>query len=271
MRRSEDNDQPHASVTSASPRPKAPPINAALTRASATSSPAVQRLTAASLDAARISNGGHIPDATPTLAQGGRLGAALSRFSGSGVVPRPLVQRQESRAKAMTLTLASIATILILLSAFLIFDPNLRNLGWGFALGNRLIPNYTNQKVTIPGKAPSTPTPVPTATGIPTTPTSPMPTATTASAGGGGDLPRRLYHQNRPRRRCHRLRRRCLRPRRQIPTRTRRLSRLRRPARRSIQRTLSVWVVLRSTDRAILQAITILLMGSRLLRMPLAR
>ncbi len=109
MRQAEDNEQPNEDESSFPPRPKAPPIGAWETNASANDPPAVQPVSTAWADAAHLPGIERIPDDTPTLGQGGHRGAAFTRFSGTGVATRPLVERQERRAMATTIGLVVIA------------------------------------------------------------------------------------------------------------------------------------------------------------------
>lgn len=78
-------------------------------------------------------------------------GGARQRFSGSGVTEHSVAQRQERRARAMTLALAALAALLVLSSAFVLFNPFVGRFGFGFALGQRLIHLSNGQILVLPG------------------------------------------------------------------------------------------------------------------------
>ena len=120
---------------------------------------------------------------------GGSGGKAVQRFSGSGVAGHAQVERQERRARRMTLGIAALAALLIASSAFVLFDPRVLHSGFGFAVGQRLTRVDSGVPLLIDGTEPPTPgdtqpTPTPNATNAPQpTPTpqatsTPQPTAT---------------------------------------------------------------------------------------------
>ncbi len=154
------------------PSDKAPPLATSLARAASFSNPIVQRLSEARLGSQRM------PDGVPTLAGGGQaIGRAVQRFSGSGVAPRMLVHQQEQRAQVMTLCLVGIATIVLMLSVFLLFNPFAQNPGFGYTTGVRYV-KVTASVPSIIHQPPLSPTPH-----------QPRPTATPKPAVGPGKAP----------------------------------------------------------------------------------
>jgi len=116
------------------------------------------------------------PDGTPAplpFSAGGvrRLaGSARQRFSGSGVASHTAVERQERRARSMTFAMAGMSAILILGSAFVLFNPFVQRIGFGFAPGLHTRILNSGQVIFIsngsptPTAAGATPTPTPTPT-----------------------------------------------------------------------------------------------------------
>ncbi len=154
--------EPHASpgTTPANLRPPTPPYPA--------QSPAQRLAAARGAQSARRTSSSH-PDGTPApLPRGiggkigggaGDAGRVVQRFSGTGLTPRSVVQRQENRARKMTLALAIVAVLLITASALLLFDPTVRLPGFGFAFGQRVTTVNSNQPLLLQGTEPPTATP----------------------------------------------------------------------------------------------------------------
>ncbi|MEO7002825.1 MAG: hypothetical protein ABI068_13485 [Ktedonobacterales bacterium] len=140
----------------------------------------------------------------PTSPLDPRGGVARQRFSGSGLTSRTAAQRQEDRARRMTLGMAGVAALLILLVALLIYNPAALFMGYGFAPGLRLInvdshipliifgtPPPPSPTVTPPSGStptataqPGTATPTATNTPTPTVTNTPTPTETPTPSYG---------------------------------------------------------------------------------------
>jgi len=124
-------------------------------------------------------------DSTPTLDPSRRPGNTLQRFSGTGVAPLTAIQRQELRARAVTLSLVTAAMLLVVVSAFLLFNPSVRRPGFGPLQGQKEVTVTTTaaaivlQQVTpTPTLRPGQPTPTPVGGNHPTATPTPKPTAT---------------------------------------------------------------------------------------------
>ncbi len=116
-------------------------------------------------------------DSTPTLDTSRMV---LQRFSGAGVAPLSTVQRQEGRARMVTLVLATAAILLVVSSAFLLFAPFVRHPGIGmqpkqFVMTKTSAASAIATQQGTPSEITSTTTPQthPTATSLP--PSTPTP------------------------------------------------------------------------------------------------
>lgn len=94
------------------------------------------------------------PDGVPVPlgagAASGRGGGVRQRFSGSGVAAGGRIDRQERRARAITLGIAAAAVALVLSSALLLFHPLALDNGFGFALGHHYKPVQSSQVLIVP-------------------------------------------------------------------------------------------------------------------------
>src|SRR5262249_36306538 len=107
-------------------------------------------------------------DSTPTLGATHNLGNAIQRFSGTAIAPLTAIQRQELRARAVTLSLVTAAVALVVISAFLLFNPSVHSPGFGPLQGQKEVTVTTTaaaivlQQVTpTPTLRPGQPTPTP--------------------------------------------------------------------------------------------------------------
>ncbi len=192
MNQAEDHNRPDESAASATPRPKAPPINASPVGSTSNQPPATQPLAAAWPDGVSPQGITHIPDDLPTLAPGGHRGAVFTRFSGTGVAPLPLVERQERRARTMTIGLVALAIVVLGIVVILNFSTQAHSSAKGkegqaslpstqVTMAATITPN-AGQPTTTPAQGGGQPTTMPRATATATTqPAStsiPRPTAT---------------------------------------------------------------------------------------------
>jgi hypothetical protein len=184
-----------------SPMSPTPVVTASATVSSTDSSASLQGTPLRKLrDARRASTGmpPHTslhPDGTPaplpTFGPGGSgligrgRARVVQRFTGSGVVPRTRLQRQEGHARRATVALAAVAAVLIAGSALLLFDPAIQRPGFGFSLGQILHRRPSGAPLYVDGTQPPTTTPTPTASAQTPTPTPPG----GANTGAGTPVP----------------------------------------------------------------------------------
>jgi hypothetical protein len=134
----------------------------------------------------RYSGGAAVPpsgdeDSTPTLGATRNSGSVLQRFSGTAIAPLTAIQRQELRARTVTLSLVTAAVALVVVSAFLLFNPSVRHPGLAMQPGQVVVTKTSTAVSIVEQNIPPTPTfmpgqPTPTPAGKPTPP--PKPTAT---------------------------------------------------------------------------------------------